>query len=105
MPGPLYTVRIIRAKDIDLELEKIINFYTTNHDPRNADRDALTLLTTIKDRNVFTIEDSEGNIVAISAVFRKGRHLEKGGTRVIQNGYGFQKILNWCIACQTFLFV
>ena len=99
-----YTIRIVRANNIDLELERIINFYEENKDPNNAERDALTLLKAGSDRNFFLVENDHSKLVGVSGYFRLGSDVEKGGSRIVLNGYGLQEVLNWCIACHLFAF-
>lgn len=99
-----YTIRIVRENDIDLELERVINFYEENKDAYNAERDALTLLKAVSDRNLFLVENDHKKLVGVSGYFRHDPDVEKGGSRVILNGYGLQEILNWCITCHIYAF-
>ena len=92
-PMEIFTVK--RSKSYD-DLDRIDDFLEATRNENNIVRPLKQMLKVAKDQKLFYIERANSRkIVAISATFRhfEGEFMELGATRVIANGYGFQKLL------------
>lgn len=92
-PYDNYTLRLVR--DNDQEIDVITRFYEENRHEGNRVRDPLEMIRSISEKKFFFINDNAGSIVAAGGCFSSGVHREVGATRVIKNGFGFQRILHY----------
>ncbi len=101
----VFRLRVLGDPELDKDLAALTDFYKENRDPGNSERDTLTLLRRAKQRRIFVIENPQGEIRGASLTIPYGGgNVEAGATRIIENGFGLQCIINWCSSLQEFLF-
>lgn len=84
---------------------QIYDFYESNRHTFNAERDPMVLLDSLRNGSAVYILNPDEEIVASSLTFRYGsRHTETGGTRVIKNGFGLQRVMKWYQVVNDHLF-
>ena len=92
MNATTFVLRHATSRDED----RVLTFYRSNQHASNYPRaDDVFRYALRQDRKLLIIEREDGQIVAATAVFDHldGRYREVGATRVIENGYGFQRLM------------
>jgi hypothetical protein len=90
-------IRLAAFETIVPEIEKIYGFYRLHPSDYLKTRDPQVIIKGLKRGYGFKIENDQNEPRGVAFMFdRGGRDVEFGGTRVILNGFGLQKLLLQC---------
>ena len=79
----------------DEEFDRLSAFYSQNPAPQLSRRDPIQLIHSIKNNQLYKIEDSNDHLRGVSFCFSHGsRYTESGGTLITLNGFGLQRYLH-----------
>ncbi len=86
------------------EIDQILSFYDDHRDEGNRVRDAEELIKAGRTGGVYRVSNSADGKIGVACIFhhQNGAH-EAGGTRIIRNGLGLQKVLHKCRLLHAFL--